>query len=206
MATVKYEVQPLFAEPVFRADISEAITPDQVEYLKGLKMVRNKTNLISENLYIFEEPELARLKQAVSDALAAYARDVMGIDQEIYVTQSWALENPPRTGMHGHSHSNSIVSGSLYYTDMPSPGGKMVFSRHRTYQQIELPPQPERQTLFNAPANIVEPKKGEVVLFSSSLQHFVEPHQADVPRHAVAFNTFVRGKIGSFRDVSELTL
>ena len=206
MADVKYDVQPLFAEPVFRADVSAALTPKVVDFIQGLKMVQNRTNLISENLYIFEEKELSGLKKAVHEALNAFGRDVMGIEQELYVTQSWSLVTPPNAGMHGHSHSNSIVSGSLYYTDMPKPGGKMVFSRHRIYQQIELPPKQDRQNLYNAPANIVEPKKGEVVLFSSSLQHYVEANRSSEQRYSVAFNSFVRGTIGNFRDVSELKI
>ena len=58
MAITNYEVEPLFAEPYFRADIGDVISDEQIEFIKNLKMVVNRTNLISENLYIFEEPEL----------------------------------------------------------------------------------------------------------------------------------------------------
>jgi len=27
-----------------------------------------------------------------------------------------------------------------------------------------------------------------------------------IPRHSIAFNTFLKGKLGDYRDVSELTL
>jgi len=206
VAIEDFEVKPLVAEPFFRADVSHAISDDQIAFLKNLKMVRNQTNLISENLYIFEEPELASIKEAVQEALDLYAEKVMGITQRLYVTQSWTLENPPGVGMHGHSHSNSVVSGSLYYCDMPAPVANMIFDRHRTYQQLELSPQAQSRNVFNTPINVVTPRKGEVVLFSSSLQHFVEPNRAAATRHSIAFNTFVEGKLGSYRDVSELTL
>ncbi len=206
MAIKDYSVQPLFAEPLFRADIGHAITPDQVAFIQNLKMIQNKTNYISENLYIFEEPELKGIKDAVHEALDLYAKEVMGINHEIYVTQSWSLINPPNVGMHGHSHSNSIVSGSLYYAELQEPIAGMVFDKHRAYRQIELNPEQNRQNLYNTPINVVKPKTGDVVLFSSSLQHFVEPNTGAAPRHSIAFNTFVKGKIGNFRDVSELTL
>jgi uncharacterized protein (TIGR02466 family) len=203
---VDHEVRALFVEPYFRANIGDAISDDQVEYIKSLKIVQNQTNLISDNLYIFEDPELRSVKEAVHEALQLYAREVMGISQELYATQSWSLINPPGTGMHGHTHSNSIVSGSLYFCDMPEPTARMIFDRHRMYQQIELTPEQGKINLYNTLKNVVEPKRGDLILFASSLHHYVEPNLSEEPRYSIAFNTFVRGKLGSFRDVSELVL
>ncbi|MEM9386221.1 MAG: putative 2OG-Fe(II) oxygenase [Pseudomonadota bacterium] len=206
MALGSYEVQPLFAEPYFRTNIAHAISDAQVAFIRELSMVQNQANLISENLYIFDEPALASVKEAVSEALAVYAKEVMGIDQELYVTQSWALTNPPGVGMHGHSHSNSLVSGSLYYCDLPSPVASMIFDKHNTYQQLDLHPGKAKRNIYNTPMNMVTPKRADLILFSSALQHFVETNSAGEPRHSIAFNSFVRGKLGNYRDVSELTL
>ncbi len=206
MTITEHQVQPLFVEPYFRAKIGHAISEDQIAYLKGLKMNENQTNLISDNLYIFEEKELRSLKKAVHEALDIFAKDVMGISQKLYVTQSWSLINPPGVGMHGHTHSNSIVSGSLYYADMPSPPAGMLFERHRTYQQIELHPEKGKVNIFNTNQNILIPEKNDLFLFSSSLQHFVHENLSDQPRYSVAFNTFIKGDIGNFRDVSALQL
>lgn len=169
MAIENYQIEPLFAEPYFRANIGHAISDEQIAYIQDLKMVRNQNNLISENLYIFEEPELASIKDAVQEALDIYASEVMGVPHKLYVTQSWSLINSPNVGMHGHSHSNSLVSGSLYYTDLPTPVARMIFEKHRSYQQFELNPEREKRNIFNTPANIVEPKRNEVILFSSGL-------------------------------------
>ena len=206
MAITEYDVQPLFAEPFFRTNISDAISDEQIDYLKNLKMRKNKSNLISDNLYIFEEPELKSIKDAVQEALDVYAQEVMGITQTLFVTQSWTLVNNPNVGMHGHSHSNSLISGSLYYCELPQPVASMFFDRHNTYQQLQLNPEQEKQNIFNTPLNFVTPDTGEVILFSSGIQHFVEPNTSNQPRYSIAFNTFIKGKLGEFRDVSELTL
>lgn len=206
MAITEHQVQPLFVEPYFRAKIGDAISEDQIAYLKGLKMNENQTNLISDNLYIFEEKELRSLKNAVQEALDIFAKDVMGISQKLHVTQSWSLINPPGVGMHGHTHSNSVISGSLYYADMATPVAGMMFERHRTYQQIELNPEKGKVNIFNTHQNILIPEQSDLFLFSSSLSHFVQPNMSGQPRHSVAFNTFIKGEFGSFRDVSELRL
>jgi len=206
MAISNIDIQPLFAEPYFRADIGHAISEEQVEFIKKLKMNQNKVNLISDNLYIFKEPKLKSIAKAIQEALDIYAEKVMGIKQKLYVTQSWSLINQPDVGMHGHSHSNSIVSGSLYYTDMPEPVSGMIFERHSAYQQLEIRPENDQQNLYNTPLNIVVPKKNELVLFSSSLQHVVQTNTAPKPRYSIAFNTFIKGTLGSHKDVSALQL
>ena len=206
MPSAKYEVNALFAEPYFRMNIADAISLEQVAFIKGLKMVANQTNLISDDLYIFEHPKLKSIKAAVQQALDIFAREVMGIRQSLYVTQSWSLINPPNVGMHGHSHSNSVISGSLYYDDLAEASGGMIFDRHNGYQQLMFYPEPGKANIYNTTKNKVTPKKGDVILFSSSLLHFVEPNLSKEPRHSIAFNTFVKGKLGDYRDVSELAI
>ncbi|HAU21978.1 MAG TPA: hypothetical protein DCS24_05175 [Erythrobacter sp.] len=202
----EFEVKPLFAEPYFRTNIADAISADQVAYIKDLKMLENQMNRISEELYLFEQPKMKSIKVAVQEALDSFAKDVMGINQKLEVTQSWSLLCPPQVGMHGHTHSNSIISGSLYFTDLPNPPGNMIFERHNQYRQIELIVEGDKTNIYNATRNAIVPKMGDLLLFSSALQHYVEPNNSNVNRHSIAFNTFVRGKIGSFRDVSELKL
>src|SRR5882757_6843582 len=206
MTVASHEVHPLFVEPYFRANIAGSITPQQIKFIQGLKMVNNMENLISENLYIFEEPELKSIKDAVQEALDIYAREVLCIEQKLYVTQSWSLTNNPNVGMHGHSHSNSVLSGSLYYCELPAPTASMVFTRHVSYQQIDLPPETEKRNIYNTPINRIIPKQDDVILFSSRLTHMVEPNASPQLRHSIAFNTFVKGKLGNYRDVSELSL
>lgn len=206
MESCDYSVKPLFAEPYFVTNIADAISPRQVEFIKQLKMLQNQVNLISDDLYIFNRPELETIADAVQRALDAYASEIMGISQHLYVTQSWALANPSGVGMHGHAHSNSIVSGSLYYSELPEPASNMIFDRHRMYQQLALTPEEGKANIYNTTKNAIRPKKGDLVLFSSSLLYFVEPNQSRETRHSIAFNTFLKGQIGSFRDVSELVL
>lgn len=202
----EYTVKPLFAEPYFVTNIADAISDEQVAFIKDQTMILNQMNHISEELYLFNQPKLRSIKKAVHEALDTYAREVMGGDHRLEVTQSWSLMNPPGVGMHAHTHSNSLVSGSLYYAPMPNPPGNMVFERTNGYEQIELAVAEGRQNVYNTPRNAIVPKQGDLVLFRSSILHFVEVNNSNENRHSIAFNSFVRGTIGSFRDVSELKL
>lgn len=202
----EFTVKPLFAEPYFVMNIKDAISPKQVKFIQSLKMNANQINHISEELQLFDRPELKSVKKAVDEALATFAREVMGIAHNLEVTQSWALMNPPGVGMHAHTHSNSLISGSLYYAPLPNPPGNMIFERDNGYRQIEMKVHEARQNVYNTPRNAVVPKEGDLVLFSSAIQHYVEVNNSNENRYSIAFNTFPRGTIGSFREVSELRL
>lgn len=203
---LNYSTFPLFIEPLLRTNLADVITEEHISYIKNLKMSTNRANLISENLYIFEEPELREVKDAVQEALDVYASEIMGISQKLYVTQSWAITNMPEVGMHGHSHANSVVSGTLYYCDMPNPTPRVFFDRFRSYQQLQIIPEPGKVNLYNTLKNVFTPEAYDLILFSSGLLHMVEENQSNEPRHAVAFNSFIKGKLGDYRDVSELVL
>jgi hypothetical protein len=82
----------------------------------------------------------------------------------------------------------------------------MVFTRHVSYQQIDLAPEAGKRNIYNSPINRITPKQNEIFLFSSRLTHMVEPNTSNASRHSIAFNTFVKGKLGNYRDVSELIL
>ena len=185
MPLEKFEIQPLFATPYAKADLGYGITPDQIEYVQNLKMVKNQSNLISANLYIFEEPELRVMAE---------------------ITQSWGLMNPPNVGMHAHAHSNSIVSGSLYYCELPEPVSRVFFDRHTMYRQIELNPEDSKRNLYNSPVNMITPKVNELFMFPSDINHMIEANGSNEPRRAIAFNSFVKGRFGNYRDVSELNI
>lgn len=201
-----YDVKPLFAEPYFITNILDAISDKQIDFIKSVPMIQNQMNFISEELYLFKRPELKSIRKAVDEALATFTSEVLGIDHRLEVTQSWSLRNPPGVGMHAHTHSNSLVSGSLYFAPMPDPPGNMIFERVNGYRQIELGVGEGRSNIYNAQRNAIIPKHGDLVLFSSSILHFVEVNQSPLDRHSIAFNTFPRGTIGNFRDVSELKL
>ena len=202
----EFTVKPLFAEPYFVTNIADAISDKQIAFIQSVTMQQNQMNHISDELYLFNRPELKSVKKAVHEALGTYAREVMGVEHALDVTQSWALMNPPGVGMHAHTHSNSIVSGSLYYAPMPDPPGNMVFERANGYQQIDMRVREGAENVYNTPKNAVVPKQGDLVLFSSSIMHFVEANQSSENRYSIAFNSFVRGTIGSRRDVSELKI
>jgi uncharacterized protein (TIGR02466 family) len=201
-----YTVVSLFPQPFFAVDLSEHITEEHTQYLRSLSMHNNVNNLKSDNMYVLNEEVLSDLYDVIHNYLEIYSREVMGLDkeQQIYITQSWTLINSPGCGMHTHSHSNSIVSGSLYFDDLPEPSSNMVFVRNPEHEYYRL--NVVKNTEFSSASASVTPKPNALFLFPSDLSHYVEDNKSNVIRRSLAFNTFVRGRIGNYKDATELFL
>jgi len=74
------------------------------------------------------------------------------------------------------------------------------------YRQIELNPEDSKRNLYNSPVNMITPKVNELFMFPSDINHMIEANGSNEPRQAIAFNSFVKGRFGNYRDVSELNI
>jgi len=206
--TIHYEIQPLFPKPLYKSKVDVGLTEESIDFIKNQKTFENPSNLISINKSLLENPILEKLNEAIHIHLNIFLKEIMGVkDCVAYITQSWSLVNMPGHGMHEHSHSNSLISGSYYFTDMPDPGSDMVFNRYVGNQSILKPNLDEGKiNYYNMPDMPVQMEKHDLFLFPSDVSHQIEKNRSSKPRYSIAFNSFVRGKLGHYDYANLLTL
>jgi|GEM_PF-6701360 hypothetical protein len=81
-----------------------------------------------------------------------------------------------------------------------------AIAAYESCRQIGLALNRSKTNVYNTPVSGVTPKQNDVIRFSSPPTHMVESNTSNRPRHAIAFNTFVNGKLGNYRDVPALAL
>jgi ectoine hydroxylase-related dioxygenase (phytanoyl-CoA dioxygenase family) len=59
---------------------------------------------------------------------------------------------------------------------------------------------------FNSNSWWFSVETGDIVLFPSSLTHMVETKKGDNTRVSLSFNVFIKGTLGSNKNLTELTL
>ena len=143
----------------------------------------NRHGWNSEDMSLLERPAFAPLQQAVRAGCAAALRE-MGQGDISFRLQSW-VNMHDRGGFNFlHLHEGSLLSGS-FYLKVPPGSGKFVFRDPRAgvvhgYVKGAVP---------NGYSDIhLAPEDGLLVLFPCWMEHHVEPHDADEPRIAIAFN------------------
>ena len=72
------------------------------------------------------------------------------------------------------------------------------------YNQIQIGT--DKYNRFNSSSWFVPVQTGQVVIFPSHLHHMVSPKQGDNLRISLAFNSFIKGTLGTKNELTELMI
>jgi uncharacterized protein (TIGR02466 family) len=192
-------IESLFPTPVGFWNL--ALNKDEIDFIRNLEQRPNQGNTTSKNNYLLFEEPMQRLAMFVENCLDEYMKGIYAPKHDVkpYITQSWANYTKAGQYHHKHAHPNSFISGCVY---IAAKGDKIYFYRDG-YQQIKLPT--ENWNPYNSESWWFEVNEGDVILFPSNLTHMVQTVDGD-ERISIAFNTFLKGTIGSADDLTELEI
>ena len=142
----------------------------------------NRQGWNSEDMRVLEQPAFAALRGAVRSACAVALAE-MGVRDASFGLQSW-INLHDRGGFNFlHVHEGSLLSGT-FYLKVPSGSGKFVLRDPRPGVVHGY----AKGAVANGYSDIqLAPSAGLLVLFPCWIEHFVEPHDSDEPRIAIAF-------------------
>ena len=198
----------IFPTPILRAatGLAPAELHEVAGYLLSLagqthgEVKSNRGGWHSEgNLFSDPHPEFPALRAAIHRALAGYLGEAFGYSGALDLALTgWAVINHPGDFNVPHNHAANLLSGALYIaipTDLR--GGSLVFqdprhnlNAHETDPMHRLGVRPP----WLNPVSHITPVAGEVIVFPSWLNHYVEPFTSadpDAVRIVVSFNATV---------------
>jgi len=211
MNNQNYAVVPLFSSPVFESGEQFEISKSFLDFIKNVEVTacspENKEHRNSVNSYILELKEFADLKKFIVKQLAIYVYEVLKITtaHNFYITQSWLNFNERGEDHHQHWHQNSLISGIFYIagdfcpTAVLSREGDPPFGKNWAFELEEF-------NVYNSGKWTFENKKNSLLIFPSTVEHYVEAYKGFDTRITLSFNTFVKGNLGLGPNKNELIL
>jgi uncharacterized protein (TIGR02466 family) len=201
------KIENLFPTPIFFETIDRCFSDIEINYFNSLKITDNLLNYRSEKTYILDSPELSNLKKDIEDNVKLYFSEIFKPNNslEIYITQSWLNISSVGEQHHIHNHPNSFISGTFYIS-----ADKTIDSI--AFSKIDFSPVrliPTSYNSYNSPAWNYSVGEKDLVLFPSTLYHYVDPVKESKTRKeriSISFNTFLKGNLGSENLLSELKL
>lgn len=197
------EVFGAFPTPIGMTEYTGEITEEILNAVRALDKKHDIENDISISTNILETiPELSDIHKWIKEQLYLYFLAAYEPEDGIYtyITHSWATFTKEGEGHHMHTHPNSLISGVFYLNAHDT----LSFSKSEGYQFWEIPTKEWNE--FNSQIVNVETKTGRLVLFPSKLLHHVPPINYKDERIAIAFNSFIKGTIGSAGNKTQLEL
>lgn len=206
----------IFPSPVYWCKLERPFSPKQEKYFKensdGLAegvnahgAYRNNVgNVSSKNNYILNLRIFSSLKKELTKRVQDYFNKVLcAKNVKPYITQSWLNYTRANQFHHRHEHPNSLVSGVLYIN--ADKATDRINFYNKQYKQIKLG-EVTSWNLYNSESWWFSVESYDLVLFPSSLTHAVEQKSGNNTRISLAFNVFVKGKLGQNSELTELKL
>jgi uncharacterized protein (TIGR02466 family) len=200
------QITELFPIPVAQFDL-EPITAEQLAWLAGQEWVHNPSNRITVNKNLLDAEIMAPLRRQIDECMEEYRRKFISTSPEfsVEITQSWCNFAQQGEGHHMHSHPNSVVSGSYYPQTMD--GDALEFTRIAALNSpYRVPVLPEDINEWNCRTVRIHAKQNSLLLFPSDVLHSAPPREHNIgsERISLALNSFYKGRIGDYNDVTEL--
>ena len=199
----------LFPCPVYIVKRDTNLSPKETKEIGKIVeegMHKSYGNSISNNSYIFNG-KLKKIKQFCEEQLKIYVKEVINPKEELdfYITQSWLNITKPGEHHHEHSHQNSLISGVFYISTVEDDKITFTDPSSKMKQLIHL--EQEEFNSWNSTNWFFTVNNNELVLFPSWLCHRVRVNEkATTDIISLSFNTFIKGTLGTERNLTELIL
>ena len=198
---------PLASIPLF---IVEDFTKlSETEYINLVNLEEKLSggggeNYISVNRQVLELDEFKDLKVSLQASLDHYVHDILKIENQFFITDSWSTRNPQNTFHAEHSHGNSIFSGVLY-VDVAGGDLELLFDPAFS-KNFQFEYSIKEYNLLNSNSWSLGLKSGMLVIFPSWVSHRVSPNLNTADRRIIGFNSFTSGKFGSDVTIDNLSI
>jgi uncharacterized protein (TIGR02466 family) len=199
-------INAIFPTPVYISKLNRELTSLELKFVDKNKkyFYKNVSNITSKNTYILNEKPFINIKKELELKVQDYFDKVISPANNItpYITQSWLNYTEKNQYHHIHNHSNSLISG-VFYINCDEKFDRIKFFKDK-YSMIKS--DIKQYNIWNSEAWLFSVKTGDIILFPSSLNHMVETKEGDNTRISLAFNVFIKGKVGNSEDLTELIL
>ena len=203
---IESNINGIFPTPIYISKLNRELTNKELLFIDKTKLDcdKNEGNITSNDNYILNNKAFKNLKEDLDLRVKDYFDKVISPTDAItpYITQSWLNYTETNQYHHKHSHPNSLVSG-VFYINCDEKFDKIKFF-NENYKTIKT--EVKEWNLWNSLSWWFPVKTGDIILFPSSLTHMVETKEGTNTRISLAFNTFVKGTVGSNKQLTELIL
>ena len=185
------EMEDLFVIPlvnmVVQEDTSELIS--NTDFIPGMRQGYQPEKINYRVLEKYPNTKNILLKYIRSSV------KMMGYSSEVDVSTSWCTKVVKGDVGHLHRHKNSWFSALYYYGDYDENCGKFIFTNPLT-DLTSFMSNVSSVNEFNRHSTTWLPKKNQLIIFPSYIQHGVSEHLSDLIRYSLAINIVPVGTYG----------
>jgi len=188
------KIQSLNAFPLALEEVNNFISNKEIKILEKFKYipVRGGAATLTANHQVLKDKRLKSLKRKMDAQANIYAKKVLEISNDIYMTHSWITKSEGKGSHPPHIHKGCLFSCVFYIKGE----GKIVFNflRSRICEQMNLPFDVINFNSFNSDVYWYDTYPNLILMFPGNVLHESSEHSSE--RMMLGCNYFVKGLIG----------
>ena len=203
---LKMEIVNLNAIPIAHDKNVYLVNAKELNAIKRTKYrTPNDGFYLSQSVFLLKNKALSSLKKFIINKAKEYTREVLEIKDDIYLTQSWSTINTTNSSHKLHAHLNTFIS-IVYYAQCR--GGHTYFDLNASpiREGFNFQYTVTKGNIYNSQTWKFPVRTGDIMLFPGHIRHGSTPNRSQQNRIIVGANFFIKGKLGSEKDVSLITI
>ena len=148
--TDKPIIHSIFPIPIYTTKMNRGFTKQELQFVKKQKKhcINNKGNINTKDNYILNRKQFKNIKKFLDKCCKDYLDTIIcpKNNVELYIPQSWLNYTKTNEYHHQHTHTNSFISGVLYF--LADPNLDSITFCNEKHQAINI--KPKLYNLFNS--------------------------------------------------------
>jgi|TARA_B110000858_G_C17601934_1_gene380490 hypothetical protein len=194
---------PFCGYPIYKICTGTILTPDELGFIYSLNKRPHKSNYyapaklsLTATVNMLESKELKRIKDIIWKQFSDYVDEVLEIENQFYICNSWATVQEKGFWHPKHNHPNSVF-GSVFYAQAENSILSFSVNKCKLMEGFFMHWKIKNHNFFNSSSWDVPVNTGDMIIFPGEIAHESPVHGGPNDRIAIGTSYFPKGEFGS---------
>lgn len=194
---MQIQVFPFLGYPIARVNLDTFVDKGTIQFIKDLSYTHHKDAglRLSKDAHILQNKKLKELKYVICSAFNNYVDNVLEVENQFYMCNSWCTFQKVNDFHPAHVHPNAIFS-SVYYLQTDNTSLQFESNTSKIQEGFAFEYKIKNFNHFNSAKWSLPVKQGDLLIFPGELSHKTFPYSGEKERIIIGSSYFIEGEIG----------
>jgi len=194
-------------QPILKISTGKFLNKKELDHIKKIPYVKHSESdtMLSVDNSILNHKKLNRIKNIIWSEFCKYVDQVLEIEDDFYMSNSWCTLQEKRGSHPYHNHPGSMFS-SAYYAQ--AHDGFLFFSKPKSIIQsgFNFDYKIKNYNYFNSLTCKIPVTTGDLIIFPADISHESGEHKSPETRIMLGASYFIKGKLGFKKKYNQMDI
>lgn len=195
---MQMQTVPFLGYPIAIISLGNFVDKNAVQFIKDLSFTKHPDAdlKLSKDAHILQNKQLKELKYIICSAFNNYVDNVLEVENQFYMCNSWCTIQKKDEFHPAHVHANAIFS-SVFYFETDDTSLSFESNRSKIQEGFAFEYKIKNFNVYNAAQWFLPVKQGDLLIFPAELRHRTFPYKGENERIVIGSSYFIEGELGT---------